>query len=96
MRTREIRQILQAFGLLTQLGITIVVAILLGVGLGIVLGRMLGWPLLGLLLGVILGVGGAGVGATGVVGQLLAPTAVEEESPCPQIPENHPPTSSPS
>lgn len=71
MTRKEIRQLLGMFGLLTQLGLTITVAILLGGGLGVALERGVGLGKVGLLVGILTGVGGAAVGAYQLVRQSL-------------------------
>lgn len=70
MKRREWRAIAQALALLSQLGLTIVVAILLGGGVGTLLSRA-GLGAAGLILGILLGIGGAGVGAWGLLAPLI-------------------------
>lgn len=74
MTGRQMRDLVRIFALFTQLGLTIVVAILLGGALGVGLERV-GLGRAGLLLGILTGLGGAGVGAVGLVRQTLAASA---------------------
>lgn len=74
MTGRQMRDLARIFALFTQLGLTIVVAILLGAGLGVALERFAGLGKAGILLGILTGLGGAGVGAAGLVRETLAAT----------------------
>ena len=64
------RDLVRIFALFTQLGLTIVAAIFLGGAFGVGL-EHLGLGKAGLLLGILTGLGGAGVGAVGLVRESL-------------------------
>lgn len=71
MKSSELRGLLKAFSLVSQLGLTVAVAIGLGAGLGIVLQRTLGLGALGFLFGLASGLGGAFLGARSLLEEVL-------------------------
>ncbi len=91
MTPRERNELARTFGLISQLGITVVAAVAIGCAVGVALDRGLGLGAPGLIAGLLLGVGGGVAGAAslvaGVIGADAAPAplpAKKGSGPCPK------------
>ncbi len=69
MNRRDLKELARLFGLLSQLGLMIVVAIFLGGALGMGLQKVFG--VLGLLVGILVGIGGAAVSSQKLLGAFI-------------------------
>lgn len=81
MTPRERSELARTFGLISQLGITVVAAVGIGCAGGLALDRWLGLGAPGLLLGIFLGIGGGLVGARGLVAGVIGEDAANPPLP---------------